>query len=137
MNDKTKKYMVYCEPCNYRSLIEERWEGDSHLTVIPTSKIQSNIPMLDPSTKKTLSKPLIERAKMYKCPKCGRGIRAKQMFVPYLKTLEQVERKEQEERSKEDYEQRIRDGMPLERTPDDLPITRKPEDLNEKKSDNT
>lgn len=111
---KVKRQMIYCEPCGYKQIIEPK-ENPEDLTVIPTTKIQGHIPQIDPATQKAVQKPFLERPKMYKCPCCGRGVRLKELLLPYAKALDDLDRKREIERLENDKLKRIEDGKPHEK----------------------
>lgn len=113
-----KKLMLYCEPCAYKRLIMPE-EQISDLVEIPSVPIPGGAPVLKPGETKAKPRPQAEQPKKYKCPKCGRGVRVKEMLAPYAKAVDQkLKVKEKEERDKARL-QRIKDGQPPERNKDD------------------
>lgn len=115
MNSKAKRMMIFCEPCGHKQIIEPKANPED-LTEIPSTKIQAGIPQLEGN--KTVTKPFIERPKMYKCPKCGRGVRIKELLTPYAKALSEIDQKRELERLEADKLKRIEDGKPKEKPTD-------------------
>ena len=114
-NSKVKRTMIFCEPCGYKSIIEPKQNPDE-LTEIVSAKIQAGIPQLEGN--KTVTKPFIERPKMYKCPKCGRGVRVKELLAPYAKAMSEIDQKKELDRLEADKLKRIEDGKPKEKPSD-------------------
>ena len=75
----TKLYRLYCELCNYNRITDGTDIGD--LVEYKRSKIQRNIPKIDPLDQKVKEKDHIKLPKQYKCPKCGRLIKPKKLDV--------------------------------------------------------
>jgi hypothetical protein len=66
-------FRLYCEFCNFNSICD----GDNKISAseIARSSFQSIPPWFD-QEKKEMSKPVnSKKTKIFKCPKCGRGIR--------------------------------------------------------------
>lgn len=74
-----KYYRLYCEICGY-SLITDG--SNVNLVEYKRSKIQKEIPKLDPTTDKTVPGTWLTLPKKYKCPKCGRLISARKFKEP-------------------------------------------------------
>jgi predicted RNA-binding Zn-ribbon protein involved in translation (DUF1610 family) len=70
----SKYYRLYCEICGY-SLITDG--SNVSLVEYKRSKIQKEIPKLDPAADKTIPATWLTLPKKYKCPKCGRLISAR------------------------------------------------------------
>lgn len=64
-----KYYKLYCEICGYNMVTDG---SNTRLIEYKRSKIQKEIPKLDPSTGKTVEGTWLTLPKKYKCPKCGR-----------------------------------------------------------------
>lgn len=64
-----KYYRLHCEICGYNSVTDG---SNTNLVEYKRSKIQKEIPKLDPSTGKTVESTWLNLPKKYKCPKCGR-----------------------------------------------------------------
>ena len=73
-----KSYRIYCEICGYLRVTDGSQLDDHKLREIPRSKIQRNIPVLNEQDK-TIPSEFVNLPKMYKCPKCGRGIRIRKI----------------------------------------------------------
>lgn len=75
------KYVLFCDFCGIKSVIqdESQLEGLTELTLSP---VPGGIPFLDPITKKTVVKKTHERCRVYKCRKCGRGLKVKKYLTP-------------------------------------------------------
>ncbi len=67
----TKYYRLVCEICGYNRVTDG---SNIKLVEYKRSKIQKEIPKLDPVTGKTSPATWITLPKKYKCPKCGRLI---------------------------------------------------------------
>lgn len=76
-----KYYRLYCEICGY-SLVTDG--SKVNLVEYKRSKIQKEIPSLDPATEKTVPGTWLTLPKKYKCPKCGRLISARKFKEPEL-----------------------------------------------------
>jgi len=72
-----KNYQLYCEICGYKRLTDGTDIKD--LVPIKTSKIQHELPYIDPLMKKTVTPPYKEQRLRFKCPKCGKVIMSKQI----------------------------------------------------------
>lgn len=73
----TRHYQLYCEICGYKRITDGTDVHD--LVPVKTSKIQQELPYIDPLTKKTITPPYKAQRLRFKCPKCGRVIMAKQI----------------------------------------------------------
>ena len=112
---KTNRWLMYCEPCGYRRILEEGIKPID-LVEIPTSPIPGGAPKMDPATKKVKTSDSKDQKRKYKCPNCGRGVSLKDLPPVYQKALAQQEKVEaeqlnaerqriQEERAKKEIEQ--------------------------------
>lgn len=70
-------YQFFCENCGYKRITTGNDLQD--LVEIKTSNIPRGAPTLDPITKKIVVPPSIRRKKIFKCPKCGFAIKAKEL----------------------------------------------------------
>lgn len=111
-----KRYMVFCEPCTYRQIIEAA--EPQELTTIKTSAIPGGSPQLDPATKKAVAPPAKPRQQKVKCPKCGRGIVVRDLPEVYAKEYTAIDERRQQERRAADVQKRIEDGKPIRREKD-------------------
>jgi DNA-directed RNA polymerase subunit RPC12/RpoP len=109
---KSKKYMVFCEPCSYKAIIDK---DESDLVEIKTSPIPGGIPELDAKTGKTKNKPQKTQSKKFKCPKCGRGIVIKELQGAHANAIKQRDAKIEAQKIEDDRKQRLQDGKPFER----------------------
>jgi hypothetical protein len=75
-----KYYQLYCEICHYKRLTDGTDIQD--LVPVKTSKIQCELPFIDPLTKKSVVPPYRAQKLRFKCPQCGRVIMSKQ--IEYL-----------------------------------------------------
>jgi hypothetical protein len=110
-----KRWFIYCEPCTYRQIITADKPEAENLVEIPTSPIPGGSPVLDPETKKAKEKPAMTQPKKFKCPQCGRGVRAIKLPDVYAKAYKEIDdqvRKKEEEAEKQ---KRLEDGKPYER----------------------
>ena len=76
-----KYYRLYCEICNYNTITDGT---NVNLVEYKRSKIQKEIPKLDPSTGKTAQGTWLTLPKRYKCPKCGRLLATRKFKEPEL-----------------------------------------------------
>lgn len=67
----TRYYRLVCEICGF-SLVTDG--SNVNLVEYKRSKVQKEIPKLDPTTNKLVASTWITLPKKYKCPKCGRLI---------------------------------------------------------------
>lgn len=80
-----KWYRLYCEICGYNKVTDG---SDLNLVEYQRSKIQGEIPKLDPATNKTINPKFKTLPKKYKCPGCGRLVGAKS-----IKEVEEINEK--------------------------------------------
>jgi rubredoxin len=76
-----KYYKLYCEMCGYNLITDG---SNITLTEYKRSKIQKELPKLDPSTNKLAPATWITLPKKYKCPKCGRLIAPRPFKEPNI-----------------------------------------------------
>jgi DNA-directed RNA polymerase subunit M/transcription elongation factor TFIIS len=67
---KIYKYQIYCQACHYRKIFGD--EDVKDLSLQKSVDIQSNIPTLNPFTKKIETPKQKKGKSKIKCPKCGR-----------------------------------------------------------------
>jgi predicted RNA-binding Zn-ribbon protein involved in translation (DUF1610 family) len=82
-------YQLYCDNCHYKKITDGVNIDD--LIQVKKSKLQKDMPKLDPSTNKTIKPLFKEQKKTFKCPKCGFSIRARK-----IKTEEAVSEQKEE-----------------------------------------
>lgn len=116
---ETKRKIIFCEPCSYKEIIYGDDDLDGH-SILPTSPVPGGSPILDPATKKTITKSSKKQMKKLKCPKCGRGVAVKNLPSAYVKAFKEVEDRERAKKEEEEKKKRIEDGMPPKRE-DPLP----------------
>lgn len=109
--DWTKRHMMYCEPCGHKSIIEPN--AKPNLPEAKSCPIQTGIPMIDPAAKQTVYKPFVEQPPKFKCPRCGRAVRVRELLQPYSDAIKVVEKEKEERRVKEDRQRRFEDGKPV------------------------
>ena len=63
------QYLLFCTNCNYKRLSDGSDIQD--LIQVKTSPIFTNIPYIDPLTKKTVYPLPKNQKKKFKCPNCG------------------------------------------------------------------
>lgn len=112
---KNKRIIIYCEPCAFKTIIEKE-DTVNDFVEIKTSPIPGGVPELDPKTGKTKIKSNTKQNKKYKCPKCGRGVVAKELQGAYVTAIKQIEAKNEAQKIEADRKQRLQDGTPIERT---------------------
>lgn len=80
-----KYYRLHCEICGYNLITDG---SNVQLVEYKRSKIQKELPKLDPTTGKTAKQEekdaWITLPKKYKCPKCGRLISSRKFQEPEL-----------------------------------------------------
>ena len=69
-------YQLFCELCAYKRLTDGTDVGD--LVEVRTSPIPRGAPTLDPEMNISVP-PAIRQQKRFKCPNCGRVIKAKRL----------------------------------------------------------
>ena len=69
-----KYYRLYCEICGHTIVTDG---SNLKLVEYKRSKIQKELPKLNPTTNKTVAGTWLDLPKKYKCPKCGRLISAR------------------------------------------------------------
>ena len=106
--------MIFCESCAFKQIIPKN-PDDCDLVEIKTSAIPSGAPILDPRTGKAKERPQKTQAKKYKCPRCGRGVVAKEVQGAIAKAIKLRDAKTEAERQENDRKKRIQDGLPPER----------------------
>lgn len=109
-----KRMMLFCEPCGFKRIIEPQQEVKD-LPEVKTSAIQLNLPALDPATQKTVPSKFSPQAKKYKCPKCGRAVKARELLKPYVQLLELQDVEKEKKRQEEEKKRRLEDGKPHEK----------------------
>ena len=90
----TSKFMLFCEPCGHKHFI---FEEPDDLLEVKRVDIPGGTPYIDPETKSIKEKKKTAQPKVYKCPKCGRGVVAKRLPEVYVKAQKEEDRKIQEE----------------------------------------
>jgi len=114
----TKRWFVFCEPCSFKQIITSDEPKAENLVEIKSSPIPGGSPRLDAKTKKAKDRPTFDQPKKFKCPNCGRGVRAKKLPDVYSNAYKEVDesrRKREEEQAKK---QRLEDGKPHVREAD-------------------
>lgn len=71
-----KYYKLHCEICGHNVVTDGT---NIKLVEYKRSRIQKEIPKLDPATGKTVESTWLNLPKKYKCPKCGRLISSRKM----------------------------------------------------------
>lgn len=104
---KINKKILICEFCGFKKILD----NEEHLCVIKSNKIQGKI---DKNTK--IGKEFYEKNKMYKCPKCGRGVIEKKISGAFLDTIKKNQEEIDKKNAEEDHNKRIEDGKPLEKS---------------------
>jgi len=77
----SKYYRLHCEICGYNTITDGT---NMNLVEYKRSKVQKEIPRLDPATNKTIPSTWLTLPKKYKCPKCGRLISARKFKEPEI-----------------------------------------------------
>ena len=94
-----KTYRLFCEMCSWKRITDGSDLQD--LVEIKKSKIQRGIPRIDPATKKVVEPNWKKMPKQWKCPQCGRPVKAVKISNPQLALEERLERERAEEIRKE------------------------------------
>ncbi len=87
-----RTYIIYCEPCNYKKIIEN--PNEVGLIGVATSPVPGRIPILDPETNKTKTFDHVTTMPKYKCPNCGRAVILKKFNVPKGKSIDKSDQTE-------------------------------------------
>ena len=111
--EPNKRYLIFCEPCSYKKIIESNDPED--LVLIKRSTIPASSPKLDPATKKTKVSKDKPNVKMCKCPRCGRGATIKSLPDVYKKTYKEIDDRKRKEQEIIEREKRLEDGKPHQR----------------------
>lgn len=114
---KIKRYLVFCEPCSFKKIVESDKPEDFFL--IKRSAVPSGSPKIDPETKKIKVPKASSQPTMCKCPRCGRGATFKELPPVYAKTYEEIDAKKRKEQEAIERQKRIEDGQPHERNVDE------------------
>ena len=112
--NQPKRSMMFCEPCGFKKIIDVN-EQVTNLTEVKTSPIQLKIPSLDPATQKTVQSKFQPQAPRYKCPKCGRQVKVRELLPVFTKLFEQLEQQKVKQQQEEEMRKRIEDGKPAEK----------------------
>lgn len=84
-----KVFQFYCDHCHWKR-ISEKGEVEG-LYEVKRSSLQTNIPRLDPLTKKTVLAPEQNQKRKFRCPSCGFGIIPRLIPDPQRTQDKQVE----------------------------------------------
>lgn len=87
------KFVIHCDACGKN--IITTGNDTTNLVEIKTSLIPGRIPMYNKEKKETEVGKCYQRPKMFKCPKCGRGVVARKLIVSDSKHIE--EKKDEKE----------------------------------------
>lgn len=74
MSSEKPKYMLFCQQCKYKRFTD----GDdlNDLVKIKNTPFQAGSVKYDPKTRTQYNPPLLQRTKLFRCPKCGFAMRA-------------------------------------------------------------
>ena len=115
--EPTKRYLIFCEPCSYKRVLED--DNPDDLILIKRSSVPSGYPKIDPQSKKTKVPKAKENTRMSKCPRCGRGAIIKSLPEVYKNTYKAIDDRNREEQQALERKKRIEDGKPHERNIDE------------------
>lgn len=95
-----KRYLIFCEPCAYKQFVDSEEAPD--LLEVKRVDVPGGTPYRDPETKSVKEKKKTAQPRVFKCPKCGRGVVAKRLPEVYVKTQKEIDKRihEEEERKK-------------------------------------
>jgi hypothetical protein len=113
-NERT---MIFCEFCNYKRIIEIG-EKIADMPESKTSDIQIKIPQLDPITGKTIPSKFVPQPKRYKCPKCGRAAKVRELIKPLADAFKLVDEAKIQRQLEEEKKKRLEDGKPPDKKVD-------------------
>lgn len=68
---------LYCQACSHKFLFE-----DGNVPEIKMNDVPGGIPYVDKEDGKVKMPPMQGRRRMFKCPKCGRGVASKMLTTP-------------------------------------------------------
>jgi len=111
-----KRWLVFCEPCSYKRILVSSEPHD--LVEVKTAPIPGGAPRLDPETKKAKDRPVTSQPKKFKCPQCGRGVRATKLADPYLAAFKEVDGQKRKREEELEKQKRLEDGQPVKREKD-------------------
>jgi predicted transcriptional regulator len=118
---QVERWYYYCEPCGYKKIVEGAKHG---LVEIKTSPIPLGAPKkptkhakedIKEEPKQDASPKSKPQNTKVKCPKCGRGITAKQLVAAFQNAYEEAEKRDKTQRELEDKKNRLLDGLPKKR----------------------
>ena len=96
----SKTYRLYCEICNWNKISK----GDAvDVFEIKSASIPGGAPKLDPDTNKVVIPKNRNQTKKFRCPKCGRGVRAKVISDPQEELNEKLEKQRKLEDDKKNF----------------------------------
>ena len=102
-----KFYRLYCEICNWKKVTDgsaESMEGLHEITSTQ-SDIPGGVPKHDPETNQITQRPHQKRQRTFRCPNCGRPVRAKQTQDPQAKIEAKRDEIRRQELAKKWYDQ--------------------------------
>jgi DNA-directed RNA polymerase subunit M/transcription elongation factor TFIIS len=76
MRRQQEPIFLYCQACSNKFLFDE------NLVEIKLNDIPGGIPYVDKEDGKVKMPPMQGRRRMFKCPKCGRGVASKMLTTP-------------------------------------------------------
>jgi transposase len=109
-----KRSILFCEPCSFKKIIESD-EDAATLVECKTSPVQLHLPTLDPTTLKPVVSKFQPQAKRYKCPKCGRVAKVRELFKPFQELLKAADQQKAKDTLEEEKRKRFEDGKPPEK----------------------
>lgn len=112
--NKVHKKIFFCEFCSFKTILNED-ELCKNFVEIKLSPLQKKIPNLELKKEEKPKKNFKNQTKKFKCPKCGRGVVVKDLQGAYIKTVKEIEIKQEKDKQKADRQQRIEDGKPPEK----------------------
>ena len=104
----SKLYRFFCQHCSWKKITDGTDLQD--LKPVKRTKIQRGIPRLDPKTNKIIEPKWKTLPKSFKCPDCGRPVRAVKISDPQ-KQLESKLEKEQAAKNQEEVKILMIDEM--------------------------
>ena len=121
-SNKSQRLYFYCEPCGFKRIIEGQDHGMVEIKSSPIPLAGPNKPD-EKKYNKTKTRADGENRDMFapktrdqrtkvKCPKCGRGITAKNLVGAFVKAYDEKEENEKSQKQLLEKKRRLLDGLP-------------------------
>ena len=113
---ENNRSMLFCEICGFKKIIESQENID--FFEIKTTPVQTRLPTIDSITGVPINinkndaknKNTKLQSKKYKCPKCGRAIKLRNIIKPFEDAIKKIEKENAKIQEEENRKKRIEDG---------------------------